>query len=247
MELSKLIAGFLLGVLVTLVVVFLVIGIPKEVRQGSNDQTSVLQATTEVQQTGHNERESVTAEDTRGYSNESTSADEEIDDKYSSMSAGNGVNTSLSESQTQNVATRQPKSHSTSATQNSAANTHNADYPPEIEEMIRNRVDKDLQARYENDKREGSWAPYMEGLLAAYFGQKPALAQFYFSLIDCRTSVCEIHALGYGPDALTRWNTATADMVSQPWFEFDNMSLNRRNPEPDVLAIVLILTKKPPG
>ena len=247
MEVSKLIAGFLLGVIVTVAVVFLVIGVPKEVRQSSNDQPSALEATTKVQQTGHANRESETAEDTRRYSNESTSADEEVDNEYSSKSAGSGVNTGLSESQTQNVITRQPDSHSTSVTQNSAANMHNDDYPPEIAEMIKNRVDKDLQARYENDKREGSWAPYMEELLAAYFGQKPALAQFYFSLIDCRTSVCEIHALGYGPDALTRWNTATADIVSQPWFEFNNMSLNRRNPEPDVLAIVLILTKKPPG
>ncbi len=112
--------------------------------------------------------------------------------------------------------------------------------------MIENSVAKELQARYESDEREDSWAPYMEGLLAAYFSQKPALAQFYFSLINCRTSICEIHALGYGPDALTQWNSATADMVSQPWFEFNNMSMNRRNPEPDILGIVLILTKKPP-
>lgn len=112
--------------------------------------------------------------------------------------------------------------------------------------MIEKRVNKELQARYENDEREDSWATYMEGQLAAFFAQKPALAQFYFSLTDCRTSVCAVHTLGYGPDALTQWNTATADLVSQPWFEFNNMSMNRRNPEPDILAIVLILTKKPP-
>jgi hypothetical protein len=247
MEVSKLIAGFLFGMIVTLAVVYLVIGISKDVRQSSNDQPSALEATRKVRQTGHANRESGTAEDTSGYANDSTSTDDDVDNRYSSKDPGNGSSTVLSESQSQNLGTPQPDSHSTSVTQNSAANTHNEDYPPEIAEMIKNRVDKDLQARYENDKREGSWAPYMEGLLTAYFGQKPTLAQFYFSLIDCRTSVCEIHALGYGPDALTQWNTATADMVSQPWFEFDNMSLNRRNPEPDVLAIVLILTKKPPG
>ena len=116
----------------------------------------------------------------------------------------------------------------------------------EIAEMIEKSVDKELQSRYVNDEREESWAAYMEGLLAAYFAQKPALAQFYFSLIDCRTSVCAVHALGYGPDSLTLWNSATADLVSQQWFEFNSMSINRRNPDPDVLAIVLILTKKPP-
>lgn len=129
----------------------------------------------------------------------------------------------------------------------SSATTANDQYPPEIAEMIQNRVDKELQARYENDEREESWATYMEGQLAAYFAQKPSLAQFNISLIDCRTSVCSVHVLGYGQDALMQWNVATADLVSQPWFEFNNMSMNRRNPEPGILAVVLILTKKPPG
>jgi len=135
---------------------------------------------------------------------------------------------------------------SLSPAQRSTPRNSSDEYPPEIADMIANSVDKDLQSRYENEDREDSWAPYMEGLLAAYFAQKPSLSQFYFSLIDCRTSICEIHALGYGLDALTQWNTATADMVSQPWFEFNSMSMNRRNPEPDILGIVLILTKKPP-
>lgn len=123
--------------------------------------------------------------------------------------------------------------------------TNQNEYPPEIAEMIEKSVDKELQARYENDEREDSWAPYMEGLLAAYLAQKPELAQFYISLIDCRTSICSVHAIGYGPDALTQWTVATADIVNQPWFEFNNMSMNRRNPVPDVLAVVLILTKNP--
>ena len=73
----------------------------------------------------------------------------------------------------------------------------------------------------------------------------PELAQFDISLTDCRTTVCSVHALGNGPDSLTLLNAATADLVSQPWFEFNNMSMNRRNPVPDVLAVVLILTKNP--
>jgi len=119
-------------------------------------------------------------------------------------------------------------------------------YPPEIAEMIENRVDPALQHRYESDAREESWATYMEGQLQAYFASKPALQQFNFSLIDCRTSVCSVHALGYGPDALTQWNLATADIVTQPWHDFKSMSMDRQNPEPDVLGIVLILTRQPP-
>ena len=118
------------------------------------------------------------------------------------------------------------------------------EYPPEIAEMIENRVDKALQARYESDEREESWATYMEGQLSGYFAQKPELAQFNFSLIDCRTTICEIHALGYGPDALTAWNVGTADIVTQSWHDFQSMSVNRNNPQPDVLGIVLILSRK---
>ncbi len=112
--------------------------------------------------------------------------------------------------------------------------------------MIEKSVNKELQARYESDEREESWATYMEGQLAAYFAQKPELAQFNFSLIDCRTSICEIHALGYGPEALALWNIGTADIVTQTWHDFRSMSLNRHNPQPDILAIVLILSRKPP-
>ena len=95
------------------------------------------------------------------------------------------------------------------------AGTASSNYPPEIAEMIENRVDPALQHRYETDAREESWATYMEGQLQAYFASKPVLQQFNFSLIDCRTSVCSVHALGYGPDALTQWNLATADIVTQ--------------------------------
>ena len=111
--------------------------------------------------------------------------------------------------------------------------------------MIENHVSKELQARYEADEREESWATYMEGQLAAYFAQKPELAQFNFSLIDCRSSICEIHALGYGPEALALWNISTADIVTQTWHDFRSMSLNHHNPQPDILVIVLILSRKP--
>lgn len=84
----------------------------------------------------------------------------------------------------------------------------------------------------------------MEGQLAQYFGSKPELAQFDFSLIDCKTTVCEVDVLGYGSDALTRWNVGTADFVAQPWHDFNNMSMNRANPQPDVLAIVMIVTRE---
>lgn len=139
----------------------------------------------------------------------------------------------------------QPDSMTDSSVARQTATSRLDEYPPEIAFMIENRIDPELQARYEADAREESWATYMEGQIKAYLAQKPALSQFYFSLIDCRTTVCQIHALGYGADALTQWNVATADLVSQPWMEFNNMSMDRHNPEPDILGIVVVLTKSP--
>lgn len=230
---SKLIAGFLLGVIVTLAVVFWLDRNAAETQPGLTDESSLPQTTAKVPQGNSVNGIDETAED-------------DLEDSHASPSAELVSNGEPLESQIQSIVAPQPGARSTSPAQKQSARTSSDEYPPEIAEMIENRVDKDLQARYDNDAREDSWAPYMEGLLAAYFTQKPALAQFYFSLIECRTSICAIHALGYGPDALTRWNSATADIVSQPWFEFSNMSMNRRNPEPDVLAIVLILTKRLP-
>jgi hypothetical protein len=144
----------------------------------------------------------------------------------------------------QSTSEHQAEQSANRASSNSAAVSDNS-YSPEIKDMIENRVDPELQARYEGDSREDSWATYMEGQLANYFGSKPELAQFDFSSIDCRTSMCSVHALGYGPQALTQWNMATSDLVPQQWHDFKNMSMNRHNPAPDILAIVLILSRTP--
>ncbi|MCH9693473.1 MAG: hypothetical protein K0U72_03095 [Gammaproteobacteria bacterium] len=230
----KLITGFLLGVVATLAVVFWFDTSAPETKASLTDPSTLAEKITEIPRSGPVLQTSETAE-------------HGSDDPNTLASAKPVLNEEPSASEPQAAGQPQQDARSMSAAQRSSTRVTNNNYPPEIADMIENSVDKDLQARYESDEREDSWAPYMEGLLAAYFAQKPELAQFYFSLIDCRTSICEIHALGYGVDALTQWNAATADMVSQPWFEFNSMSMNRRNPEPDILGIVVILTKKPPN
>ena len=234
MAVSKVITGFLLGAIVTLAVVYWL-----------DAKSPTLQPSLTSQSPPPEERPE--AQRNNPVSRIDKGADRDGKDSTESASAEALSNELQSTIQSQSTVVPQHNAGSVSPGQRSSAATTNGQYPPEIAEMIKNRVDKELQARYENDEREGSWAAYMEGQLAAYFAQKPSLAQFHLSLIDCRTSVCSIHALGYGPDALTQWNAATVDLVSQPWFEFNNMSMNRSNPEPDILAVVLILTKKPPG
>jgi len=117
-------------------------------------------------------------------------------------------------------------------------------YPPEIADMLDTKNPRPLQTRYEADEREDSWAAYMEGQLAAYFAQKPELAQFNISRIDCRTSICEIQAIGYGTDARAAWTVATADIIQQPWHDFKQMSMSTRDPQPGIFAVVLVLANK---
>lgn len=234
----KLITGFLLGVFTTLAAFYWFDDRPPVAQSSPTQQSSSAGAGAEIPRADPAKTTDPVAEAGSETSRMSMPVESAPKPETSNLQSQS--------SQAQSIAAPQLDPGATSPQRTSSRALPNGDYPPEIADMIENNVNKELQARYEADKREESWAIYMEGQLAAYFAQKPALAQFYFSLTDCRTSICSVHALGYGPDALTLWNSATADLVSQPWFDFNSMSMNRRNPEPDVLGIVLILTKKPP-
>jgi hypothetical protein len=224
---ARLIAGFLLGVAVTIAVFYLIGDRSMQVQPGPADQPD--RANGEVKADRIEKSGKVDAPSDSGDQRRVLPPSQE---SYADPSTSQAASAPQSGDSTPKLSSAVPKL------------TANRDYPPEIADMIENRVSKDLQARYEADQRDESWATYMEGQLWAYFSQKPELAQFNFSLIDCRTTICEIHVLGYGPDALTAWNVGTADLVPQPWHDFRSMSMNRHNPEPDILAIVLILTRK---
>lgn len=232
MAVSKLISGFLLGVIVTIAIVFLFDGKPREMQESPAGQPALLEELADVKR----------SKPTKGIDEANEESGEELDISTSAETVSNAKPLTL---QAEAIGALQSDAHSTRPAARLSARTTNDEYPPEITDMIEKSVNKELQARYASDEREESWATYMEGQLAAYFAQKPELAQFNFSLIDCRTSICEIHALGYGPDALTLWNIGTSDIVTQTWHDFGSMSMNRNNPEPDILGIVLILTRKP--
>lgn len=119
-----------------------------------------------------------------------------------------------------------------------------SEYPAEIAEILDRETPRPLRARYEAEEREDSWATYMEAQFAAYFASKPGLVQFNFSLIDCRSSICEIHAIGYGPDARANWIAATSDIGDQTWHQFNQGSMSTRDVQPDVFAVVWILARQ---
>lgn len=224
---ARLITGFLLGVAVTIAAFYLIGDRSVEVQPGLADQPDMANGevkTDRIEEPTEADAASVTGDQRR----EQPPSTE-----------------SYTDSSTLQPASAQQSGESPSNL-SPAVPTVTADrnYPPEITDMIENRVSREWQSQYEADPRDDSWATYMESQLRGYFSQKPELAQFNFSLIDCRTTICEIHELGYGVDALTQWNIGTADLIPQPWHDFRSMSMSRYNPQPDVMAIVLILSRK---
>lgn len=234
----KFIVGFVLGVVVTIAVMQW-LGEP----EGANGQTTADPASPADAGRG---RSLVQSEEPSREWPEAPAANDGQEPGPGTADDAMAVSDDLAGQSPANPATtRRPNSANVTAETRAQGSAGDNSYPPEIEEMIENHVDKDLQEQFENDEREDSWAPYMEGMLAEYLAQKPEIAQFYISLIECRTSMCSVHAVGYGTDALTQWNVATADLVEQPWFDFKSMSMNRHNPVADVLGIVMIVTRDP--
>jgi len=179
----KFIAGFLLGVATTVTVVYWVAEEPSATQADLSDQSFAPDQMAEAKHALASSTDDKVTEAT----NTSTGADTVVEDSNLSASAQSASNVESATAKPQSTSAQQPGTGETSPARKSPANSTNDDYPPEIADMIENDVDKELQERYESDEREESWATYMKGQLTAYFAQKTALAQFYISLIDCRT------------------------------------------------------------
>ena len=96
----------------------------------------------------------------------------------------------------------------------------------------------------ESEDRDDSWAQFMEAQIAAYLASKPTLAAFQLALIQCRSSMCEIQAVGYGPDAAATWFTAVNDLPRQPWaVEFGDGNFKMRQFAPDVTSILMQMAR----
>ena len=116
--------------------------------------------------------------------------------------------------------------------------------PEEIAPLLDQPGIRDLHENLEREAPERSWAPYMEGLLRSYFDARMEILQsFSYPFIECRASMCEIQAIGYGPSAGAEWARATADLPSQPWFEFTSAYAPMRD-DGGVLGVLLILRRE---
>jgi hypothetical protein len=76
----------------------------------------------------------------------------------------------------------------------------------------------------EKEVRSTFWSAHMEAELGTYLLGNPELAaQFTFPVIQCRSSMCEVQAIGYGPEASATWEAAMSDMDKQSWFDFTSV------------------------
>lgn len=101
-----------------------------------------------------------------------------------------------------------------------------------------------FQSKMESEGRDDSWAQFMEAQIAAYLASKPTFAAFQIALIQCRSSMCEIQAVGYGPDAAATWFAAVNDLPRQPWaVEFGDGNFEMRQFAPDVTSILMQMAR----
>jgi len=78
-----------------------------------------------------------------------------------------------------------------------------------------------------------------------FFASSQELANnFGVPNVVCRTTVCEIQAIGYGDGSLEVWQTATSDLDSQPWADdIIQMRLGGNPIEPDSEGLVLVIIR----
>ena len=78
----------------------------------------------------------------------------------------------------------------------------------------------DAHAELEAEAKDDSWAYYMEQSLQQFLAGHPDSPNFVISNIECRTTMCEIQAIGYDESTGPAWNAMLFDMRQQPWFDF---------------------------
>ncbi len=99
-------------------------------------------------------------------------------------------------------------------------------------------------AEVESESADVSWSEYMEAQFMDYFNSKPALANFNILLVECRTTSCEVQAMGYGETANLTWLNETADITRQPWFDFNEGGGSTAALAPGILGILWVYQRR---
>lgn len=86
----------------------------------------------------------------------------------------------------------------------------------------------------------------MEQTLSRHLITHPKAAQFDFRSVDCRTTFCEIQAVGVDESTSPVWTQVTYDVRQQPWSEFDMFGTDQfRSPDGRPLQRAIVHRKQP--
>jgi len=78
------------------------------------------------------------------------------------------------------------------------------------------------RAKRWNEERDLAWAYGAEQAIRQYLATHKAASSFEIVQVECRTSFCEVEAIGYADEAWSWWIQIGQDVVSQPWSEFES-------------------------
>ena len=98
---------------------------------------------------------------------------------------------------------------------------------------------EELEAQPEDD----SWSYFMEQALAEFIGGHPNADKFVIFNIECRTTLCEIQAVGYDGSTSPDWSRILYDLRSQPWQDFEQVGSSSTSYQGQ-LAIVTHLRRR---
>ncbi len=78
----------------------------------------------------------------------------------------------------------------------------------------------EIHAALEAEDVDEGWSHYMEQNLQMFLGAQPEANQFNIASIICRSTMCEVQAIGYDEATGHTWSGVMLRLRSQPWYEF---------------------------
>jgi hypothetical protein len=72
----------------------------------------------------------------------------------------------------------------------------------------------------EAEEIDDSWSYFMKQSLQLFLSSHVEAIKFSIFHIECRTSMCEIQAVGFNDSTAPDWSRILYDMAQQPWYDF---------------------------
>ena len=96
----------------------------------------------------------------------------------------------------------------------------------------------------ESEPKDDNWSYFMEQTLQLFISGHAEADKFSIFHIECRTTICEIQAIGFDESTSPDWSRVLYDMSLQPWYEFGQVGTSVGSYQGQ-LALLTRLTRKP--